>query len=391
MQVALYTIGTWVGVVGFFSLGLLIFSGDTARWWDHYWGLDRIIKFQRKFSFFVAIWILLHPVFFMLSRKSVLRYLIPDFSVFPLALGIVSLYVFVVVMISSHVYKRISYNMWQYIHILTYILFFACLYHAIYWGSDADILTPFYLALAFLVGVGVVYRIYYKIRERTNTYTVERISPATHNSFTLHIATKKSFSFSAGQFCFLRLDRDNLHARHPFTIASAPGEPLRFTIKEAGRFTKAVKSLPIGSSIYIDGPFGVFVPPDNRRLVFIAGGVGVTPFMSILRDRIRRNIKQPITLLFRAKTDQDIIFQQEIDSIHEPWFSKIYILSKSGDRSPTHDHGHITEGTIMSHVSDIENSLYYICGPEKMKRSVQKTLSILGVSRRHIFIEDFFW
>lgn len=391
MSSALYTIGTWVGITGFFSLGLLIFSGDTARWWDRFWGLDRIIKFQRKFSFFVAIWILLHPVFFMLSRKTVWYYLIPDLSVLPLALGIVSLYVFVVVMISSQVYKRISYDMWQYIHILTYVLFFSTLYHAIYWGSDVDILMPYYLFMTFLVGVGIAYRTYYKIRERANVYIVERISPETHNSFTLDIATKKPFSFSAGQFCFLRLDRDNLHARHPFTIASAPGEPLRFTIKEAGRFTRVLKSLPPGSPINVDGPFGIFIPPDKGKLVLIAGGVGITPFMSVLRDRIRRNIQQPTTLLYGVKTDQDIIFQQEIDAMHEPWFSKVYVLENPSEKAPTHDRGHITKKTIATHVSDIGNSLFYICGPEKMKRSVQKNLSVLGVPRKHIFVEEFFW
>ena len=391
MSTTLYTIGTWVGIAGFFSLGLLIFSGDTARWWDRFWGLDRIIKFQRKFSFFVAIWILLHPIFFMISRKSVWPYLIPDFSFPPLALGIVSLYAFVVVMISSHVYKRISYNMWQYIHIFTYVLFFSGLYHAIYWGSDVDLLMPFYLTLTLLVVVGIVYRIRYKIRARANTYTVERISPETHNSFTLDIATKKPFSFSAGQFCFLRLNLGNLHARHPFTIASAPGEPLRFTLKEAGRFTKAVRSLPPGSPINIDGPFGIFVPPDNRKLVFIAGGAGITPFMSVLRDRIRRKMQQSITLLYGAKTDQDIIFRQEIDEIHEPWFSKVYVLENPSEKAPAHDRGHITKKAIIAHVSDIDNSLFYICGSEKMKQSVQKALSALGVPRKHIFAEEFFW
>ena len=133
-----YQIGKFFGLLAFLFLSLLIFSGDMARYFDRFWGLDRIIKFQRKFSYFTLIFVLFHPIFFILADKVVLYYTIPDFTFLPLAFGIMSLYIFILVMIASKMYKRISYYYWQYIHIVTYLLFFFSLYHAFFWGSDSS-------------------------------------------------------------------------------------------------------------------------------------------------------------------------------------------------------------------------------------------------------------
>ena len=97
-----YLIGKLAGLTGFLCLSLLVFSGDTARFFDKFFGLDKIIKFQRKFSLVSMIFILLHPIFFILSTKSILPYVIPDFSVIPFALGIISFYIFFEVFSNSN-------------------------------------------------------------------------------------------------------------------------------------------------------------------------------------------------------------------------------------------------------------------------------------------------
>ena len=155
-----YLLGKLAGLIGFLFLSLLIFSGDTARFFDRFFGMDKIIKFQRKFALVTTIFVFLHPVFFVLSGRSVLPYIIPDFSVIPLALGTISLYIFIIVMIASKIYKRISYNIWQYIHLLTYLLFFFSLYHAVNWGSDYKLVPLkiiYGITLMFLV-TGIIYR-----------------------------------------------------------------------------------------------------------------------------------------------------------------------------------------------------------------------------------------
>lgn len=393
-----YLIGKLAGLTGFLFLSLLIFSGDTARFFDRFFGMDKIIKFQRKFSLITMIFILLHPIFFILSNQLILPYLIPDFSVIPLALGTISFYIFIIVMIASKMYKLISYAIWQYIHILTYLLFFFALYHAFNWGSDSGNwqIRIIYFILFTAIIIGIIYRTNYKLKQRlAGKFYVQEIKSETKDTFTLTLKSEKKFLFKAGQFCFLRLNKDKLYARHPFTIASAsPENEISFTAKLTGKFTKVLSELKPGEEIIIDGPCGIFIIEDNfKDLVFMAGGVGITPFMSIIRAKLKDNKNQNIILLYGVKTKADIIYRQELDSIKKDWFKKVYILSNDHSVSKTNEDetGHVNQGIIKKYVSNINNSLFYICGPEPMKKSLRKALSGLGVSRKNVMIEDFFW
>ena len=393
-----YLLGKLAGLMGFLFLSLLIFSGDTARFFDRFFGMDKIIKFQRKFAVVTMIFILSHPFFFILFSKSVLPYIIPNFSVIPLALGIMSFYIFIIVMIASKIYKRISYAIWQFIHILTYILFFFSLYHDFNWGSDSSswFVRVIYLILLVLIIIGIIYRTNYKLKQRyAGKFYVKEIKDETKDTFTLVLKPEKPFLFKAGQFVFLRLNKDKLYARHPFTISSSPKEnELRFTVKLTGGFTKALSELKRGEEIIVDGPFGIFTIEDyDKDLVFIAGGVGITPFMSIIRDKIEDNKTQNIILLYGSKTKEGIIYREQLDSIKKDWFRKVYILSDNRSFSKTYGYetGHLNKEIIKKYVKNINNSLFYICGPESMKNNVKKILNKLRVNKQNIIIEDFFW
>lgn len=392
-QQILGEIGAWAGIVGFTCLGLLIFSGDTARWWDRYFGMDRIIKAQRKFSLFMAAIVLLHPISFMVANSNVAGFLVPDFSMFPFAMGIMSLYVLIAIMIASQLYKRISHAAWQYIHVLTYILYFSVLYHAYFWGTDAKDLIPLFSIVTLLVLIGIVYRTKYKLRQRLQgPATLLKITEDTHDTFTLHVKTKEPLEFISGQFCFLRIDKHRLYARHPFSISNAPGcDVLEFTIKQSGRFTKIARTLQPGTPIYVDGPFGIFTPPDEGSLVFVAGGVGITPFLSILRDRAARRIDQPITLIYGSRSKDDIIGFTELEKLDHPWLKKAYVLNDDRGVDFPHEKGIVTGALIEKHVPDIQGKTFNICGPERMKDSVKRELKAMGVPRSRIKIEDFFW
>ncbi|MDP2736320.1 MAG: ferric reductase-like transmembrane domain-containing protein [bacterium] len=396
LEIALifYLLGKLAGLSGFLFLSLLIFSGDTARYFDKFFGLDRIIKFQKKFALFTMWFVLAHPFFFILSDWSILSFLIPNFSALPLALGAMALYIFVIVMVASKMYKRISYNVWQYLHIFTYVLFCFSLYHAFYLGSDSNNwpVRAIYLILLAAVVSGAIYRTNYKLKQRrAGKFYVESVKYETKDVFTLTLKPKKKFLFKAGQFCFLRLNQDKLYARHPFTIASSPGEDeLHFIIKIKGGFTKALLKLKPGDEVIVDGPFGIFTVDDHAKdLVFIAGGVGIAPFISLIRDKLAEETSRQVVLLYGAKTEAGIIYRQELDNIKQSWFKKVYILSDY--RSGATVAGYINQEVIEKYVRNINNSLFYICGSESMKTSLKEILARLEVSRQNIIIEDFFW
>jgi predicted ferric reductase len=259
---------------------------------------------------------------------------------------------------------------------------------------------------------GAVYRTQYKIRKLYGgKFFVKSLKKETADTFTLTLRQEKPLIFRAGQFCFLRLQKDSLHARHPFTIASAPGQKdLEFTIKNSGRFTASATRLRKGERVMVDGPFGQFYLRDGKQpLVFIAGGVGITPFMSILRERLLTSKQQgtnnspkihragrKITLLYGSRTYNDIIFREEIDRIRAPWFKKRYLLSQEKTKASAKLRkdclsGYIDEKVIRRFVPEPAEALFYICGPEALKKSVQTVLRRLKVPRQAIFFEDFFW
>jgi len=160
-----YHIAQFMGLTGFLFISLLIISGDFARLFDSVFGIDRIIKTQRKFAIFTYFIVFSHPLFIILSDNSVVKYLIPQFSELPFAAATISLYIFAGIMFSSLLYKRVSYKVWQYLHVLTYVLFFFILYHSLNVGTHVDnlIIKIIYYTLIILVIMGIVYRTNYKL------------------------------------------------------------------------------------------------------------------------------------------------------------------------------------------------------------------------------------
>lgn len=395
----LYLFGRLSGLIGFLFLSLLIFSGETARFFDRFFGMDKIIKFQRKFSLITAVFVLLHPIFFMASSRIFYSYVIPNFAIFPLAVGITSFYLFIIVMTCSLMYKRISHQVWQYIHILIYILFFFGLYHAINWGSSYIFLPVriIFLVLVISIIIGIIYRTYYKIKQiYSGKFYVKEIIKETEDTFSVRVRSEKGFDFKAGQFYFLRLNKNKLYARHPFSVSSAPWEKdMFFTVKLQGRFTKALLDLKKDEEIIIEGPFGIFTiddaDSDKGDFVFIAGGVGITPFMSIIEDNFKKPQPVNIILLYGSKTEKDIIFKNKLDSINTDWFKKVYIL-EDNENNNKYEKGYIDMRIIEKYVPNIKNSNFYICGPELMKKNIKKILlKKIKLGKNKIKIEDFFW
>jgi predicted ferric reductase len=391
----LFELGRYAGLLAYFSLALLIFSGDTARYFDRFFGLDRIIKFQRKFSLLLLVFVISHPLLFIIASGQIANFLIPDFSLLALASGIIAFYLLLVFFLASQLYKRISNRVWQYLHLLSYLFFFFAAFHALNWGSDASA-TWFKITLyssLLAISVAIIYRTYRKLRDRGQTLaTVVTNTPATHDSFTLRLRPKKKMDFRAGQFAFLRLDRDKLFARHPFTIANAPGEDeLEFTIKDTGRFTAAARQLQAGDEINIEGPYGRFFLRDqDKDIIMIAGGVGITPFLSITREALKRNNKQRLVLLYGAMSLADIIAKEYLDTLPSRGLERAYFLSQekgTGDYFP----GRLNIKALKRFIRNQDQTLFYICGPKAMKDDIKKSLRALGVRNKDIIIEDFFW
>jgi ferredoxin-NADP reductase len=193
--------------------------------------------------------------------------------------------------------------------------------------------------------------------------------------------------FRAGQYLSLFVDVDGVLTSRPYSISSAPGsDSLDLTVQEkSGGFvsTYLLHELKAGDEIETTGPEGHFsYEPliDGEDLVFLAGGSGITPFMSILRDMLQNEQGVKIHLLYGSRRASEVIFGEELTHLAGEYANFSYSLVIS---EPAADYGGLTgfldERLIRSQIGEVEGKTFYICGPNVMIDFCLKSLSELGV------------
>jgi predicted ferric reductase len=229
-------------------------------------------------------------------------------------------------------------------------------------------------------------------------YRVTRITPERGDSWTVTVEPQGEYStsFIPGQFAWLTIGASPFRGKeHPFSFSSsaAQARELQFTIKELGDFTRTVKKVPPGSVAYVDGPYGVFTPdlyPKADGFVFIAGGVGIAPIMSMLRTFADRNDPRNLRLIYGNGSWDRVIFREAIEDLKARL--KLSVAHVLNNPPPGWDG---TEGILCSEVlNDVllevpDGFLFFVCGPKGMIESVQRTLRKRGIPLGRIHFEHF--
>lgn len=187
--------------------------------------------------------------------------------------------------------------------------------------------------------------------------------------------------WTAGQYTVLHLDIPGAEpdeAKHYFTISSAPYEqfPAITTRITESKFKQTLNNLPMGSVVEAENIRGSFtVPDDAGHLIFIAGGIGITPFRSILLDRAHRNLSLDVNLLY-ANRDQNVVFRSELENLtkNHSEFKINYVFSPE----------RIDDTKIKELVADYTKQTFYVSGPEPMVEAIQQMLAKMGVPEPQI-------
>jgi glycine betaine catabolism B len=206
-----------------------------------------------------------------------------------------------------------------------------------------------------------------------------------------------TLQFEAGQYIGLTLPHpgpDERGISRSFTIASAPSEPqLRVTTvvgSPSSTFKQALGNVRPGAIVEASGPYGDFVRPDlNTSVVMIAGGVGITPFRSMIGDVAFRRLRCRLTLLYSNST-ADIPFRAFFDRLTPDWpeLRIAYTVSRPSDAWHGRT-GRIDAQFIEQNVPDPLQAVYLVCGPSGMVDSVRTTLGLLGIPDDRIKNEAF--
>lgn len=219
--------------------------------------------------------------------------------------------------------------------------------------------------------------------------TLRHISKVTPDTYALRFDKPEGLSFRPGQATMLTVMKDGWKdEERPFTFTSQPEDNfLEFVIKtypSHDGVTEQIGQLVAGDTVKMSDVWGAIA--DKGPGIFIAGGAGITPFIPILRNRAKTGDLKSCTLVFAAKTAQDLILREEWDAMRD--LNKHYILSE--ENVPDLDHGQIDLDVLNTYVEgEGEGSHhFYICGPDPMINSVRENLLALKVSKERIVTED---
>jgi len=193
--------------------------------------------------------------------------------------------------------------------------------------------------------------------------------------------------YKSGQFVFLRFNSKKVsNEPHPFSIASKSNDPeLKVYIKKLGDFTNELSNLKVGDKAIIEGPYGKFnftYTKSNSDQIWIAGGIGITPFIGMSQD-IDKDMKIKITLYYAVNTEEELICMDILNAIqnkHDNFEVIPWIKDKNGYLDPK---------VIREHSGSLKNKDFYICGPPGMKTALSQGLIDSGVKQKRIIMEDF--
>jgi len=287
--------------------------------------------------------------------------------------------------------RKMSYETWYYLHLYTYLAIAFAFSHQFADGAafTSSLAARFWWSALYLVVAALViwYRIAVPARDfARHQFRVAGVRQETPRTFSIYIKGRHLSELAAapGQFFRWRfLTRDLWWQSHPYSLSAVPSDELmRITVQDVRGRSSALASLKPGTRVIAEGPFGAFFPDrSGRSVLLLAGGVGITPLRAMFAA-----LGGKVTLIYRASTWQDIVFQAELDAIAEARGATVHYLV--GSRQDLG--GDPLSATALRRLAPgLQRMDVYLCGPPGMTGTAVAALTEAGVPRRRIHFESF--
>lgn len=373
-------------------------------WIDHVVGSDRLMAWHRRLGRGTVTLITAHVVFTtvgwsMSSGAGVVEEFLSMNRTWDLLIATVALMLFIGVALTSlvAVRRRLAYETWYGLHLYAYLAIALASVHEVTLGTDlADdpVALTFWIGLyAATFGLLIWYRVLTPIRvslrHRLRVASVVQEAPGVASIY-LTGQRLHDLPVRAGQFFHVRFLRGGGWWRpHPFSISAAPnGQYLRLTIKDLGDDTHRMLTMPLGTPVAVEGPYGAFTSAvvTRPRVVMLAGGVGITPLRAILEDLPPGPGRT--TLLYREGEPSEVIFGRELSDIAARTGADVRILA--GHRGSCEmPFDPLSPEQLTRLVPDIAGADILICGSRSFTECVLHSLDRLDVPSRQIHAERF--
>ena len=360
-------------------------------------GLDKVYKAHRVIGETAFFLIFLHPICLAIARSDSLTgfagylWFSDDWA---RNTGILAFAAFAILVVLS-IYWKIAYQRWKRTHDLFGLVLVLVAIHAILGRGEMvkyPLLTVWYaswtaVGLAAYVYIRVLYRF---IGPQYNMVTTEVRQRPDETTEVYLKPVGRRMQFEEGQFLYLSYDSDAVTSEpHPFSISSSPEDQnLRLTIKRLGDWTGDVHRIRPGERARVWGPYGQFGKALQEQpdlpVVMIAGGVGITPFLSIIGSEAFAHRKEVGVLIYSVPHQAKQVYADEITSraAQLPTLRAVIHLSDEA--------GYIDENYLRETLErPLPDYVWMLCGPDEMTDSIQAQLEAEGVRPEQILIESF--
>lgn len=414
-----YSLSIAAGVAGYVFFLNQFITGGRLKVFDRLYGYDRVLLFHRYTAILGFVLLVLHhetkniPEDDLQTRLGaaafVLFALLIVFALLFLSSALSRISIFARLRAFVQRRFRLQYQHFRFIHNLTAVAMLLALVHVLLADSTQESPYRFAIMLIWYCGATGTYLWYKFIRPRAhkrNPFHVKRIIHEAPGVATLELSMPNGgndsngdrFTYQPGQFCFMRfLTGEMGRDEHPYTISSAPHNraSIAVTVKDCGDWSGALVAtrVAVGDCVAIDGAYGMFSytrlaeKETKTPLIFIAGGVGVTPFVSMLSALAYEKSQRSILLIWKVRTAEELFLKSKIAAWKKniPQLRTACFVSESKEERIT-----ISEMCTPSLTeAEMEAGHYFLCGPVQMVHDCQRYLRRNGVIRRRIHSENF--
>lgn len=383
------SLGRIAGLVGLAALSInIILSARLAVFDNLFHGLDKMYRIHHILGCITLLFVLAHFNLIVIKFSQISLTVGYDFILgfggwyrFAGKLGLLLLTSGMIVVL----YFKVTYKWFITTQRIMGAVVFLGGYHALFVPGSTLLQQPVLLAYMLIIGgfaaVVYIYRsIFHKTLNKIFNYRVTRVSLLGQVTEIYMKPTGKSIQHYAGQYAFLSFNSKRISDEvHPFSISSGSSSPeLRFSVKQIGDFTSTLPKLKTGDTVNLEGPFGQFTPTKigGKHQVWIAGGIGVTPFLSMIQSI---NKQLSVDLYYCTVNKKEAVYLEELLDSAQTKNVRVYSVCEDKD-------GFLTAKRVKGLRQD---SQILICGPPPMMKNLQKQFIENGIKKDSIHFEEF--
>ena len=390
-QTTFLSIAQLTALMGYSLFAINLFLSARLKFLEKYFkGLNDLYKKHSFFGKLAIIFLVFHFIFLNIAYYPNSLENVYSFSVnAQLGLGLGELALFSsIAIIALTIFWRPRFDVWKRIHQLFGIAFIIATFHMLLVPTSITSYPPiriYLLTIGIIAIVAYVYRtVLGKFLVPRHKFEIHQITKLPSNVISIVLKpVKEKMNFTAGQFGFIHiLGKIIKDEEHPFSFTSDPNsEELSLAIKQVGDYTKELDKLEIGTPVEVEGPFGIFSYKNSKHTnqIWIAGGIGITPFLSMLQD-IKNESNYKVDLYYCVKNESEAVFLDQISNLAKT----VRVIPFYSEKE-----GHITATEIAKRSNGLENKDIFVCAPPAMIKDLKKQFISLGVNPDSIKSEEF--